>query len=119
MSATEPRFPLRRYSIHAGLVAGALLLAGVGVAFANDIAWPDGNKVTALLKARLPKTEITKVDCARIGGLCEVVAGSNLFYVDASARYLVIGRVYDMESRQDLTAARLLELNPAMLLGGA
>jgi len=119
MSAIEPRRPLRRYSIHAGLVAGALLLAGVGVAFAKDIAWPDGDKVAALLKARLPKTEITKVDCARIGGLCEVVAGSNLFYVDTSARYLVIGRVYDMESRQDLTAARLLELNPAMLLGGA
>ncbi|MBR7513395.1 hypothetical protein KC219_24875, partial [Mycobacterium tuberculosis] len=42
-----------------------------------------------------------------------------LFYVDAGARYLIIGRVYDMETRQDLTAARLLEINPDMLVGGA
>ncbi|RIA46278.1 thiol:disulfide interchange protein DsbC [Hephaestia caeni] len=119
MSATDTKRLLRRHFRHAGLVAGAVLLAGAGIAFAKDFAWPDGDQVAALLKARLPKTEITKVDCARIGGLCEVVAGSNLFYVDTSARYLVIGRVYDMESRQDLTAARLLELNPAMLLGGA
>jgi thiol:disulfide interchange protein DsbC len=31
----------------------------------------------------------------------------------------VIGRVYDMETRQDLTAARLLELNPDLLTAGA
>ena len=70
------------------------------------------------LKARLPKTAIGSVDCATIGGLCEVIAGDNLFYVDAGARYLVIGRVYDMETRQDITAARLLEMNPDMLVGG-
>ena len=75
--------------------------------------------VIALLKTRLPKTEVTGVDCTRIAGLCEVTARENLFYVDASARYLIIGRVYDMETRQDLTAARLLELNPDMLVGGA
>ena len=33
-----------------------------------------------------------------VDGLCEVTAGSNLFYVDRTGRYLVIGRVYDMES---------------------
>ena len=48
-----------------------------------------------------------------------MTAGANLFYVDRSARYLIIGRVYDMETRQDLTAARLLESNPDMLGGGA
>jgi thiol:disulfide interchange protein DsbC len=31
----------------------------------------------------------------------------------------VIGRVYDMEARQDLTAARLLALNPDLLASGA
>jgi hypothetical protein len=34
------------------------------------------------------------------------------------AKYLVIGRVYDMEARQDLTAARLLALNPDLLAAG-
>lgn len=75
--------------------------------------------VEDLLKKRLPKTKILGVDCKRVSGLCEVTAGQNLFYVDNSARYLVIGRIYDMETRQDLTAARLLEMNPDTLVGGA
>jgi thiol:disulfide interchange protein DsbC len=62
---------------------------------------------------------VSKVDCARITGLCEVQAGTNIFYVDLSARFLIVGRVYDMATRQDLTAARLLEINPDELLGGA
>lgn len=75
--------------------------------------------VLASLKERLPKTQVSGIDCAKVEGLCEVTAGANLFYVDKSARYLVIGRVYDMQTRQDLTAARLLEMNPDMLVGGA
>lgn len=119
MSVTETQRPRRRFNMRVALIGGLVLMAGAGVAFASDLVGTDSNRVIALLKTRLPKTEISNVDCARIGGLCEVVAGSNLFYVDGSARYLVIGRVYDMESRQDLTAARLLELNPDTLLGGA
>ncbi|MGX0586925.1 thiol:disulfide interchange protein DsbC [Sphingomonas sanguinis] len=81
---------------------------------------PEANVAVAqLLKARLPKTQISKVDCGVVDGLCEVTAGSNLFYVDRSGRYLMIGRVYDMETRQDLTATRLLEINPDTLIGGA
>ncbi|WP_425322415.1 DsbC family protein [Croceicoccus marinus] len=83
------------------------------------VASASGPDVAELLKTRLPKTEVTQVDCSKVDGLCEVTAGENLFYVDKTARYLVIGRVYDMETRQDLTAARLLELNPDMLVGGA
>ena len=75
--------------------------------------------VLAALKDRLPKTEITKVDCSKAQGLCEVTAGKNLFYTDRTGRMLIIGRMYDMETRQDLTASRLLELNPDMLVGGA
>ena len=54
-----------------------------------------------------------------VDGGCEVTAGSQLFYVDKTARYLMIGRVYDMQTRQDLTAVRLLEVNPDLLVGGA
>lgn len=93
------------------LAASAALMLGVSGS-SND-------QVMASLKQRLPKTKVSGVDCAKVGALCEVVAGDNLFYVDPTARYLVIGRVYDMQTRQDLTAARLLELNPDMLVGGA
>jgi thiol:disulfide interchange protein DsbC len=73
---------------------------------------------TALAK-RLPKTQVSAVDCNKLAGVCEIAAGTTLFYTDKQARYLIIGRVYDMETRTDLTAARLLELNPDTLLAGA
>lgn len=98
-------------STQVGLAALSMMVGVTATTSAPDVA--------ELLKARLPKTQVTAVDCKKIGSLCEVVAGDNLFYVDPSARYLVIGRVYDMQTRQDLTAARLLDLNPDMLVGGA
>ena len=73
----------------------------------------------AALKLRLPKTPIDAITCDGLGGLCEVASKSTLFYVDRAAKYLVIGRIYDMEARQDLTAARLLALNPDLLAAGA
>ena len=99
-------------------LGGAILAIGAATATYAAVGTPDG-AVLAVLKARLPKTEVTKIDCTRIGSLCEVTAGSNLFYVDRSARYLVVGHVYDMQTRQDLTAARLLELDPDRMIGGA
>tara|TARA_R110000782_G_scaffold270471_1_gene371519 strand:+ start:24197 stop:25069 length:873 start_codon:yes stop_codon:yes gene_type:complete len=75
--------------------------------------------VRAALMARLPKTPITGLSCEGFGGLCEVVSGNTLFYVDETARYLMVGRLYDMETRRDVTAARLLELNPDLLAAGA
>lgn len=92
-------------------LGGMVLAIGGATATYAAVETPDG-AVLAALKTRLPKTEVTKIDCTRMGSLCEVTAGSNLFYVDRSARYLVVGHVYDMQTRQDLTAARLLELDP-------
>jgi thiol:disulfide interchange protein DsbC len=98
--------------------AGCALLGAVsGVAL--QAATPLGDIVQRALLTRLPRTKVNKVDCSIVQGLCEVQAGANIFYVDQSARYLVVGRIYDMETRQDLTAARLLEINPDTLLGGA
>lgn len=53
--------------------------------------------VTALLKQRLPRTQVSRVNCQVVDGVCEVTAGSQLFYVDRTARYLLIGRDYDMQ----------------------
>ena len=86
---------------------------------AKSIGAPDLTKVKAALKLRLPKTPIDAINCEGLGGLCEVASKTTLFYVAARAKYLVIGRVYDMEARQDLTAARLLALNPDLLAAGA
>ena len=81
-------------------------------------AYRDASAMRALAQ-RLPRTAVTKVDCAQVPGICEVQAGTNLFYVDPSARYLIVGRIYDLQTHQDLTAARLLAINPDMLVGAA
>ena len=104
----------RRLAI--GLVAGALGISAAVLAAERDAG---AARVARLLKARLPRTEVSSIDCRKLAGLCEVTAGKSLFYTDHSARFLFVGRVYDMQLRQDLTASRLLELNPALLLGNA
>lgn len=100
------------------MIATMLGLSVAGISLAADVNSSE-DRVRLLLKTRLPKTPITAIDCGKIVGLCEITAGSNLFYVDTGARFLVIGRVYDMQTRQDITAARLLEMNPDMLVGAA
>lgn len=106
-----------------GLAAVACLSAATGWGAASlarpSEASADVANVRAALKLRLPKTPIDRIDCKGLGGLCEVASKTTLFYVDARAKYLVIGRIYDMEARQDLTAARLLALNPDLLAAGA
>lgn len=102
-------------------LAAGLMLGVVGLSAAVYAAdsGPRSARAMQLLKARLPKTDVTAIDCDKVDGICEVVAGKSLFYIDHSARFLLIGRVYDMQLRQDLTAGKLLELNPGLLLGGA
>ncbi|MBL4641274.1 MAG: DsbC family protein [Verrucomicrobiales bacterium] len=99
--------------------AGLLITSAAAIAAVAQAAGTnDPEVVKAALSERLPKTEITAIDCEKIEGVCEVQAKQNLFYIDHGARFLIIGRVYDMETKQDLTAARLLEMNPDMLVGG-
>ena len=115
--------PRRLAKAAAGLAALASLSAATGWGAAHlaapASAAPDLAKVREALKLRLPKTPIDAVTCKGLGGLCEVASKTTLFYTDAKAKYLVIGRIYDMEARQDLTAARLLALNPDLLAAGA
>ena len=103
-------------------LAGSMSVLGLGLAAVTSepaLAHEAAAEVRAALVARLPKTPIDALDCDGFGGLCEVVSGKTLFYVDQAARYLVVGRLYDMETRRDMTAARLLELNPDLIAAGA
>ena len=107
-------------SLGVGVSTGMLANAVAAHASTPTIeASAEAKAVLAALAKRLPKTVINAVDCGGLGGICEVVAGTTLFYVDRGARYLMIGRVYDMETRADMTATRLLALNPDLLVAGA
>lgn len=116
--AAGPRFwtLLAAGSLGLGMIAGGIANA-VHARAGNEA--PDARAIREALALRLPKTKVGPIDCGSIDGLCEVIAGTTLFYVDRTARYLMIGRVYDLETRSDLTAARLLALNPDLLVNGA
>ena len=100
----------------AGIVTGLAVASVTAVPAQASLAL---NDVRTALALRLPNTPIGSLNCKGFGGLCEVVSKQTLFYIDETARYLFVGRLYDMETRSDVTAARLLELNPDMLVVGA
>ncbi|MDG6079898.1 DsbC family protein [Erythrobacter litoralis] len=99
--------------------AAAVLTAGVSVVTAMPAQAAIARDVVVALKLRLPKTPIDALDCTTFAPWCEVVSGDTLFYIDEAARYLFVGRLYDMQERRDVTATRLLELNPDLLAAGA
>ena len=110
-------------AIHMSLAlssAAAVLTLGVSAVTAMPASAAGmASDVAQALKLRLPKTPIDAISCDTLGPWCEVVSGDTLFYIDETARYLFVGRLYDMEERRDVTAARLLELNPDLLAAGA
>jgi len=108
---------MRRLSLARALAVPALLgLLGVPAVQAKASA---NAEVAKALHRRFPQTPLGRIDCQQVAGLCEVQAGANIFYVDRSARYLVIGRVYDMEKRLDLTAASQMALGPQVLIANS
>lgn len=123
MTYTHHRPSLTTRLAHLAIAATATM-ATLSIGLAAVTALPASAKglareVTTALKLRLPKTPVDALTCDELGPWCEVVSGDTLFYIDRQARYLFVGRLYDMEARSDLTAARLLELNPDLLAAGA
>jgi thiol:disulfide interchange protein DsbC len=58
---------------------------------------------------------VESVNETPIAGLCEAVLnfgnGRNLLYVDSRGRYVVVGRIVDVQTNKDLTRDRLFFLN--------
>lgn len=99
------------FPICAGLgvmvVAGAAFAAFEAPAFAND----GKSAIMTKVSAALPNTKITSVNCDKpVKGLCEVIAGKNIFYTTKDARFIVIGSVLDLKTKKDVTDDRLKEL---------
>lgn len=115
--------PKKRPGFAVGAFLGGLAAMLVSLAYSQTSsasAKPQADEgVRKALEERLPRTKVDQVNCANVPGLCEVAAGNLLFYTDIKGRYLIVGRVYDMETRSDITASRLLELRPELLLAGA
>lgn len=58
------------------------------------------------LRQKYPATNFTSVVKAPLAGIFEITMGKNIAYTDAEGRYLMFGSLYDMQTRQDLTAPK-------------
>ena len=107
MNFSNNRPGLKARAAHISLAiasAAAVLTTGVSVVTAMPAQAAIASDVVQALKLRLPKTPIDALDCTSFAPWCEVVSGETLFYIDEAARYLFVGRLYDMEERRDVTA---------------
>lgn len=91
------------------LVAGAL--AGPATADAG------ADEVRNSLRVLIPRLKIDSVRPSPIANLYEVSFGSHIIYVTADGKYLVQGRITDLETREPITEKRQQALKKAVIAG--
>ena len=91
------------------------LSAALALALAAASGHAETPQETALKKLIEPRLgESAKVDSVTktpYSGLFEVRVGSDIFYTDAQAKYLFVGRILDANTTEDYTKARVDELS--------
>jgi thiol:disulfide interchange protein DsbC len=108
----------------AAAAAAALALAGTPVALAQSPAKPAPAKAPAaaamtpemaairkLVEQRVPGMEVRAIAKTDVAGLYEVLADDRIVYVDPQVNYLIMGSIYDLASKQNLTDDRYRKLN--------
>jgi len=68
-------------------------------------------KLAEQIRKQNPDLTIDDIRTTQISGLYEMKIGNNIFYVDRTGKYLFSGHLFDTSTKQDLTAARLEEIN--------
>lgn len=87
----------------------ALALLAHGACHAATPA-SDADALLATLRQKYPATTFTSVAPAQVKGIFEVVMGRKIAYTDRTARYFMVGSLVDMQTNDNLTAARSEEL---------
>lgn len=83
----------------------ATLLATIALLSGNAQAESSAEKqLLERLRKTYPATTFTHAQSSAIPGVFEVVMGQNIAYVEASGRYFLIGRLFDMQTKTDITA---------------
>ncbi|MGV3655251.1 MAG: DsbC family protein [Noviherbaspirillum sp.] len=92
----------------------SLILAGLA-GFAASAAYAETAQEAAVKKLIQPRigesAVIDSVTKTPYSGLFEVRVGGDIFYTDAQAKYLFVGRVLDAATTKDLTRERVDEIN--------
>ncbi|HQR12203.1 MAG TPA: DsbC family protein [Casimicrobiaceae bacterium] len=111
-------FVLSRTRFAAAAAVTALALSGanppVMAATSNDVAGPPPPEAAAIkknLEAKFPGAAVGVITRSPYFGLFEVQFDNQIIYTDAKSKYLILGSVYDVDSKVNLTDARLKKLN--------
>jgi len=72
---------------------------------------PIAEKIKAELKKQIPEAQVDSVRKVTYGSLYEVVVGSELFYTDDKATFILIGSIVDMKTRENVSELRMRQLN--------
>src|SRR5882757_1816329 len=97
--------PLGR-AIGSAVVAATLLVGTVGA-----VPPTDADNIKKAIEQRFPGSKVERVEPAAIPGLYQVFTGAELLYTDPRGDYLLMGPLVDTKTHQNLTAARLSDLN--------
>jgi thiol:disulfide interchange protein DsbC len=90
----------------------AALLTGLILSFpAAAQADAAAERVKAELRKKIPEAQVDVIRRVPYGGLYEVVVGSEIFYTDEKASYLLLGSIVDLKTRENVTELRMRQLN--------
>lgn len=64
----------------------------------------DLSAVQSNLRRMYPKTRFGRISTTPLPGIYEVVMGRNVAFLEASGRYFIFGRLFDMEKQEDITS---------------
>jgi len=70
-------------------------------------AYADKNAVKKVLKEMVPTLTNEDIKPSEISGIYEVIVGANMLYVSEDGKYLIQGRMFDLEGKKDLTEEKL------------
>lgn len=87
-----------------------ILLCALTLVF-SAVAVADEAKIKKVIEERLTGAKVEKIVKTPYLGLYEVQIGSEVLYTDADAHYIFVGNVHDGQTLENLTEARLRELN--------
>jgi thiol:disulfide interchange protein DsbC len=82
---------------------------------AQEVSQDVQDKIRNSLKILLPGIQPDEIRATPLDNLYEVTFGGRLVYLTADGRYLIQGKIIDLETRTEITEARLSELKMAAL----
>jgi len=91
----------------------SLLLAGN--AFAEQVDKETQDKIRNSLSVLLPGLQPDEIRLSPLDNLYEVTFGGRLVYITGDGRFLIQGKIIDLETRTEITEERLSELKMAAL----